>query len=746
MSFLTTVLTVGAGTGVIVDSWTDQENFTYEKIEWVEQSIDYGSVTTREFSYPYIDAAGVLQSQNIQPLPDEQRKAIYLGRVVHDISTGDIFAVRPEHMLPGQTSQMFADLLYAIKVPFLFEGGRVTPNADLTFAMDTTRWYGPAESWQQDKDDPNIANNPGADPQAILYLDANGILLSQGFNVDPANYESPLGTIIPVPGAIIRATIQRLYTGIGGNYIMQYGQQWYDNLDEAITHIGQDTSTFVQNPYLRDPTLIAYFVMEKGATDLTNGDDVAIISPEGVVIGGGSSPVLTTDRMRWRNVWIPGEYAKNDTARDGNYLAVANKQTTDRPAPQPIGPGTFLMPDAPVWSTLQYTGSVFSGMHIAVPAGQLFELQQVRVWIANISPDAHYQVVLYDAVNDVFSLSNTVDGDVLDAPGWLSIPVDPVFVTEADDFFVLVHNSNSAGTTDYNHPWVRAGNTNSDADPGAGNWSQNNISTRIRISDTDDDAVDRSAELAAVVPGTIIQMQDEADLNAYYQYEVIATTDSGTHYVFDVVLLDTGASGAPTIGLRQQAYFEVPIAAPTDYVVLTNHFLNEPDIAGYLSFDDVVGGADTDDGYGIDVFLQEFTASPDWDIAAVSGGSGSGGGGGEFLPLAGGDMTGEIKMGQNILWDLPNPANPTDAARKGYVDAPSAAITDQPGGRVLAAAAGGVIQRWNGDGDGVARKYEWRRSAAFGTLELYAITSADVATLAISISDTGLVTIPNLAP
>ena len=117
-----------------------------------------------------------------------------------------------------------------------------------------------------------------------------------------------------------------------------------------------------------------------------------------------------------------------------------------------------------------------------------------------------------------------------------------------------------------------------------------------------------------------------------------------------------------------------------------------------------------------------------------------------YLPLAGGEMAGQIKMGQNILWDLPAPGNPDDAARKAYVDAPAVPVTDQPGGTVLAAAASGVIQRWNGDGDGVARRYEWRRSASFGTLELYAIQSSGVETLAISVDGDGFVTIPNLVP
>ena len=726
MTELGTVLTVAAGTGIIVDSYTDQLNPVYTPVSWAEQTIDFGSVTDREFSYPFIDAAGVLDFDDVRPDPSALRKAIYLGRAVHDISTGDLLTSRPEHMLPGQTAQMLADFFYAINVPFLFQGGKVTPNADLTYATEDSRWFGPAESWQQDPDDPNIANNPGANPQEFQYIDANGVLLGAATTlVDPTQYEEPLGTIIPIPGSPNRTTIQRLWTGISGIHIMQYGQQFYETLEEAINHVWADEAAFTENPYISASggTLIAYFVMENAATDLQDGTDVVILDPAGLPIGGGGAGVHTHDatylrldagndpmlaaldmgnfninqlaeplvdndaatkkyvdtatphllygnpqhtdvndalalserhllavpaslgawtpetRLNWRNKWIDGTYYIHDVVTDGSYLMTANKETTDRPAPQPTGAPAFIMPEGPLWNVLQYTGSVFSGMHIGVPAGQLIEVQAVRIWVQNISADAHYQLVIYDAIADRFIIGDSFDGDILQAPGWVTRDVDPFFITDADDFFVLTHNSNSAGTTDFNHPWVRGANTNQDVNPGAGNWTRDNQNQRLRISTTDDDATDRSTELGAVVPGTIIQLQDEADLNAYEQYEVIDVTDLGTWFLFDVLFLDVGTSGNPTIGLTQQVYFEVPIAAPTDYVTLTDHFLNSPNVGGYLAFDSAIGGTDTDDGYGIDIQLQQFSASDDWDLMAVTGGTGGAGGGDGANPLPIGGTT-----------------------------------------------------------------------------------------------------------
>ena len=67
----------------------------------------------------------------------------------------------------------------------------------------------------------------------------------------------------------------------------------------------------------------------------------------------------------------------------------------------------------------------------------------------------------------------------------------------------------------------------------------------------------------------------------------------------------------------------------------------------------------------------------------------------EYLPLSGGVMTG--------------------------------AITQRPNGVIQAAGVGSVLQRWNGDGDtNGSRRYEWRRSASFGRIELYAVTNTSV--------------------
>jgi hypothetical protein len=36
--------------------------------------------------------------------------------------------------------------------------------------------------------------------------------------------------------------------------------------------------------------------------------------------------------MTWRGAWAAGTYNANDVVRDGSWLMIANKRTTDQPA------------------------------------------------------------------------------------------------------------------------------------------------------------------------------------------------------------------------------------------------------------------------------------------------------------------------------------------------------------------------------------------------------------------------------
>ena len=54
--------------------------------------------------------------------------------------------------------------------------------------------------------------------------------------------------------------------------------------------------------------------------------------------------VQPTTIIRWRDEWQAGEYQRGEFVRDGIYASVANKETTDRPAPESEGPPVWMLP------------------------------------------------------------------------------------------------------------------------------------------------------------------------------------------------------------------------------------------------------------------------------------------------------------------------------------------------------------------------------------------------------------------
>ncbi|RLB40898.1 MAG: hypothetical protein DRH30_07930 [Deltaproteobacteria bacterium] len=325
------------------------------------------------------------------------------------------------------------------------------------------------------------------------------------------------------------------------------------------------------------------------------------------------------------NTWLSQTYYTQEVVRDGDWTMVANKETTDRAAPQPTGGLAWTVPDVPAWSVLQFTGPVSSGLRIQ-NITDLWSILRVRVWVQGITASDHYRVVTVDNITGERTIGQEFDGTIVDAPGWLTLATSFSLVPGADVVIYLLHE-NSAGTTDFNHPWAVVGSSNQDNDPGLGNIDWDNQITRIRLNEEDDDGADRSSELASVTLNSIIRVVDEDDLNSYYEFEVIGITDMIGWWQYATVLLNTGSGGPPPLG-RSQVYFQIPVATPADYVVLPGNYTGVPSLTGLLQLGN--GAATEDDkSYGTDVEAQRYIASPDWDLLALFGGgsssSGSGG-------------------------------------------------------------------------------------------------------------------------
>ena len=336
-----------------------------------------------------------------------------------------------------------------------------------------------------------------------------------------------------------------------------------------------------------------------------------------VRIGGN-----TGGSMTWKNLWVPGSYRTGDTVRDGEWTMVANKDTTDRPAPQPTGVQAWTIPDSPVWATNSHLGVVYSGQRYQFTGGGGW-MQGVRVWAPTLTADTHYRVVMTDNTDPNFPQVTIIDNPVLTQGNWHIVGVGEKLIPTGSDIIIYLDALNSGSDTTVTGGWAYSGTSNAGA-PGAQSWNRRTQQDTVRIDKTDLDSTDRTTELLSMVVGTNIQMVQTNNNLAYYTYQVTtAPVEVGgdTGYIeYGVVLTDAGADIEVLSPTTMTA--TVPVAQNTDYVQLNSHWNPQPfpnvTVTGFLQYDGVTQPGNEDNAFGIDILLTEASVSSDWDLLAKS--------------------------------------------------------------------------------------------------------------------------------
>jgi len=373
-------------------------------------------------------------------------------------------------------------------------------------------------------------------------------------------------------------------------------------------------------------------------------------------------------RMRWTNQWAPGTYQPEDVSRDGEWTMVANKVTTDRPAPQPLGSPTFLY-NGLGGTTSQLAKDITFGQRYIV--GTLMQLEGLRVYTIAGNEYAVY-TILDPLGTPIVELALEFEADTT---GWQNLPISPslLFPGTVFDLLAVVREPDPTptiftGNWDYQTPQNLTV-------PGAGEITHANGTPAImRVNKTDNDAGDRSAELATLAVGDVIQY----DQPNGGRYSIQSITDSGAYISFGVSpAVQSAPDGVTSFG------FETVTATPITYFQDAGYWaFTAGAIQGLLQIEDGVPLIN-DTAYGVDLYVQEYTASEDWDVLALSGGGGSGGDGGGnapnglpvggntddllkkvdgddfntewfdgatvYLPLAGGTMAGDLSMGGFVI-------------------------------------------------------------------------------------------------
>jgi len=336
---------------------------------------------------------------------------------------------------------------------------------------------------------------------------------------------------------------------------------------------------------------------------------------------------LRDDVMKWQGEWVPGTYETYDVVRDDQWTMIANTTTIERAAPQNSGDAFWVrdLYSPPALSSTSASENVLyiGQRYLYVSA---FLNTNIRIYFPAAAIGMNVEVwAVVDPTGDkyIFNIVPQKTLTATDVDKWVELNLEQSFVPKNTtvDFIMVVRPS--TGATTFTHEWVYS---KADGDPAAGeiNHQSSNLD-QIRVHEQDNTLTDRTSELDNIGPGSTIYM-DASD----YTWEVLQASKTGDVYSFTV---DPGARAADA---TTDFTFQYLASTSINYVYNTNLYASESRISGYFAneYEPTNAAYINDNGYGLDIQIQNVITSADWEVVATPPGFGfisSAGGGGSGL-------------------------------------------------------------------------------------------------------------------
>jgi len=642
-------------------------------------------------------------NQYAQPLtPTLQRQEIALGVLVHN---GVEWKEVSSPKVVNQVAETLREFVVTVNGPsYIISGGDVSEEPAFTLNQAEGVIWENNRNWHVDKTDPNRETLPASVPIVFAYVNRDFTDVGGPTStIDPTMWDDA-GVVSAVPGAANTTTIQRLYIDPANNYWILWGQYTYPNFLTAQANLFSDNPVV---PFiLQNSILLGYIVAEKQKTDWDI--DEAIFVPAGsggAGAGGGGTPITDHNNLNgigpddhhnqvhllygsdhsdvdtatplaqqhglfWDGVdsfdpdyrtkgkaySVGVTYFPQDMVYQDGYLSIANTETTDYPVPQVEGEPVYVYQGAAPTAPVTVKQIIFGNRYLL--QGASAQIATIRIYTVTGNTYVVYSV----SQPNVDPILKQLLAFTADSTGWREFNIDTVIIGDGAEFDLLCQVQEPDPT-----PTTFTGNWNYQTPqnpivPTAGQIQHSRGQPDLfDISKTDNDAVDRSADLAGLAVGDIIDYG-----NGGVRWAIQSIVDNGTYYRYSVspALVETAGVNLFT--------FETVTPTPVTRMEDVDWWLNNPPTAGtaqglYIEDGSYVDIVPNNSAYGVDIILQRVVQSPDWDLFGLPGGAGGGGGGGDFTPT--------IFQGAGTTGYVPDPVT-----EQGYVLSDSGAWVEQSGG------------------------------------------------------------------
>ena len=442
-----------------------------------------------------------------------------------------------------------------------------------------------------------------------------------------------------------------------GCWVRRFNKQEF-----SLAFFGSDDSskTHLLSAYGSEGAVVS--IIEDGFLTTYMYSAAAVISSDGsdIVNGWVKQAVLGTGSLVWKNTYTGGTYNKNEVVRDGEWTMVANKDTSDQPAPQPVGDSYYLYAEGNEVSTSVTAKQVVYGTRLTTTTRGFLNGYKLKV----VSGQSYSVFTVTDPLT--LPVETEINSFTAGTTGWVYFNVTPLLLTDGVDFDLCVRVSveDPAPTvvaTVYDYSTPKAPTV-----PSVGAMTHSTDSPNvIKINNQDTNAVDRSGLLAGLTVGDTIT---GGGGDWVIQYKVNQTTYWDIHVA-------PASVGSPALGATIN--FNAVVAANVFYDSESEHWLSNPNTLGFFTQD---GGynaiVSNQNAYPIDLKIQDASISEDWDVLAVSEGASANDQGG-FVP-----HTLDSHTDTNMLAPVDQSVVTWDAATSKWVaiksDAAGLSLVDMP--------------------------------------------------------------------
>lgn len=277
--------------------------------------------TANGVTYVYLDNTGSISTETTRPTPEDKREKLYLGRVV--TVGGTVVQTLSEPVVVENIANSVSDLARALGL-FNQEGNIITANgANLNLDKSIGKIFSYGANYTTNRNNPHEVTTNSCTTCTFAYITQDaGSTGSDTTSVVPGSYDDG-GTITTIGGGSNSSTVQRIYLFPSGNIRIAYGQTVYTSLSNALESISTDS--FIPNPSIEgNGVLIAYLVLNKNATDLSDSSEAIFIYPN--KFGGGTAEGATIGTSSLQDAYdnsVDGSILL-DSTRDGVQISDAS--------------------------------------------------------------------------------------------------------------------------------------------------------------------------------------------------------------------------------------------------------------------------------------------------------------------------------------------------------------------------------------------------------------------------------------